>query len=62
MISSSQRSIDFQEIQSMVVLPEKPGMVALIDVDKGNIMDVVNKKLIKSIQGWGGNCTKVRAE
>ena len=46
----------------MVVLPEKPGMVALIDVDKGNIMDVVNKKLIKSIQGWGGNCTKVRAE
>ena len=42
----------------MVVLPEKPGLVALIDVDKGNIMDVVNKKLVKSIQGWGGNCTK----
>ena len=42
----------------MVVIPEKSGLVALIDVDKGNIMDVVNKKHIKSIQGWGGNCTK----
>ena len=52
----------FKEVQSMVVLPEKAGIVGLIDVDKGNIMDVVNKKLIKSIQGWGGNCTKVRAE
>ena len=50
--------LTIQEIQSMVVLPEKPGIVALIDVDKGNIMDVVNKKLVKSIQGWGGNCTK----
>ena len=48
----------FKEVQSMVVLPEKAGIVALIDVDKGNIIDVVNKKHVKSIQGWGGNCTR----
>ena len=48
----------FKEVQKMVVLPEKAGIVGLIDVDKGNIMDVINKKLVKSIQGWGGNCTK----
>ena len=48
----------FKEIQTMVVLPEKPGTVALIDVEKGNIMDVVNKKFVKSIAGWGGSYTK----
>ena len=37
---------------------EKSGIVALIDVDKGNMMDVVNKKHVKSLQGWGGSCTK----
>ena len=48
----------FKEIQRMVVIPEKSGVVALIDVDKGNIVDVVNKKHVKSITGWGGNCTR----
>ena len=48
----------FKEVNNMVVLPEKPGTVALIDAEKGNIMDIVNKKFVKSIMGWGGNYTK----
>ena len=48
----------FKEVNNMVVLPEKAGTVALIDAEKGSIMDVVNKKFVKSIMGWGGNHTK----
>ena len=31
----------FKEVDKMVAVPEKSGIVALIDVDKGNMMDVV---------------------
>ena len=47
-----------KEVDKMVAVPEKSGIVALIDVDKGNMVDVVNKKHVKSLQGWGGSCTK----
>ena len=48
----------FKDVSNMVVLPDKGGLVALIDAEKGNIMDISNKKFVKSIQGWGGNYTK----
>ena len=32
--------------------------VALIDSDKGNIIDVKTKKFIRSVPKWGGRCTK----
>ncbi len=31
----------------IVALPDKPSHVALIDLDKGNIMDVKNKKFVR---------------
>ena len=32
--------------------------MALIDLDKGNLMDVKNKKFVRSIPQWGGRCSK----
>ena len=41
----------------MEALPDKAAQVALIDVDKGNIMDITNKKFVRSIPDWGGTFT-----
>ena len=49
---------NFKEVSMIVALPDKPWQVALIDVDKGNIMDVKNKKYVRSIPQWGGRCSK----
>eukprot|EP00095_Tigriopus_kingsejongensis_P001882 maker-scaffold70_size417918-snap-gene-3.18 protein:Tk01882 transcript:maker-scaffold70_size417918-snap-gene-3.18-mRNA-1 annotation:"leucine-rich repeat and wd repeat-containing protein kiaa1239-like" len=49
---------NFKEVSMIVALPDKPGHVALVDLDKGNIMDVKNKKYVRSIPQWGGHCSK----
>ncbi len=49
---------NFKEVSMIVALPDKPWQVALIDVDKGNIVDVKNKKFVRSIPQWGGRCSK----
>ena len=43
---------DFQILKNMVLL-----QVALIDQDKGNIMDIKNKKYVRAIPVWGGACS-----
>ena len=45
----------FKEINKLVVLPDKPGLIGLIDSEKGNIFDIVGKKLIKSVPCWDGS-------
>ena len=42
----------------VVVLPDKPTVVGLIDVDKGNLMDILQEKYLKSIPFWDGTCSK----
>ena len=46
---------NFKDVQMIVSVPEKDFEVALIDQDKGNIMDVRLRKFIRSIHHWGGN-------
>ena len=48
---------DFKDVTMICGLPDKPWQVALIDPDKANIMDVKNKKYVKSISNWGGSCS-----
>ena len=48
-----------KEIVKLVALPDKPSVVAAIDVDKGNLIDITQKKFIKSIPCWDGTCSKV---
>ena len=45
---------NLKDISSMVAIPDKPSIVALIDQDKGNMIDVRNKKFVKAIPQWGG--------
>ena len=49
---------NFKEVTMIVALPDKPAQVALIDQDKGNMIDVKNKKFVRSIPQWGGCCSK----
>ena len=49
----------FKEVIKLVALPDKPSVVATIDVDKGNLIDIAQKKFIKSISCWDGTCSKV---
>merc|ERR1719206_1663443 len=48
----------FKEVTKIIALPDKPSVVALIDVDKGNLMDIIQRKFIKSIPCWDGTCSK----
>ena len=48
---------NFKEVTMICGLPDKPGQVALIDQDKANIMDVLNKKYVRAILNWGGSCS-----
>ena len=49
---------NFKEVTMIVALPDKPWQVSLIDMDKGNVIDVKNKKFVRSIPQWGGRCSK----
>ena len=45
---------NFKEVTLLVAIPGKDIEVALIDQDKGNIVDVQNKKFVRSLNHWGG--------
>ena len=45
---------NFKEVSIIVGLPDKPWLVALIDQDKGNIMDIKDKMYVRAIPSWGG--------
>ena len=47
----------FKDLTRMVALPLKPGWVGLIDGEKGTIMDIINRKVIKTIPCWDGSYT-----
>ena len=46
---------NFKDVQMIVPVPDKPCEIALIDQDKGNIIDIRHRKFIRSIRHWGGN-------
>ncbi|XP_047484728.1 uncharacterized protein LOC125036301 [Penaeus chinensis] len=48
----------FKDFHMVVPLPNKPTQVALIDQDKGNIVDIRTKKFVRSIAKWGGKVSK----
>lgn len=39
-------------------MPHKAHLLAVITTDKGAIIDIRNKKHLRTIPKWGGNCTK----
>ncbi|XP_045112132.1 NACHT and WD repeat domain-containing protein 2-like isoform X2 [Portunus trituberculatus] len=47
-----------KDFHLVVPLPNKPTQVALIDQDKGNIVDIRSKKFVRSIPKWGGKVSR----
>lgn len=45
---------NFKDVTMICGLPDKPWQVALIDADKGNIMDIKEKRYVRAIPLWGG--------
>lgn len=39
-------------------MPHKAHLVAVTSTDKGAIIDIKGKKLVRSVPKWGGICTK----
>ncbi|KAI8121835.1 NACHT and WD repeat domain-containing protein 2 [Lucilia cuprina] len=52
------KSCSIKEVVSLVPMPHKASQVAVINSEKGSIMDIKTKKHIRSIPKWGGNITK----
>jgi WD40 repeat protein len=49
---------NYREIRQVVALPHDPNQVAIIDDDKGNILDLKKKTLVRSVPRWNGMATK----
>ena len=49
---------NFKDVTKIVSVPDKPGQVALIDQDKGNMIDIAKKAWVRSIPNWGGASDK----
>ena len=45
---------NFKDFTSIVPVPKKGTQVALIDADKGNIIDVKSKRFVRSVARWNG--------
>ena len=44
----------FKDVLELVPLPDKAHQVAAIDPEKGNIIDIRNKKFVTAFPNWGG--------
>ncbi|XP_063218680.1 NACHT and WD repeat domain-containing protein 2 [Bacillus rossius redtenbacheri] len=47
-----------KDISALISMPHKPNLLALIDSDKGSILDVRSKRIVRMIPKWCGRCTK----
>lgn len=47
-----------KDIISIVPMPNKAQWVGIIGSDKGSILDIIKKKIIRSIPKWSGNISK----
>ena len=41
-------------LSSIYPMQERPGQIVVVDQEKGNIIDVVNRKFVRSIRNWYG--------
>ncbi|KAF5280182.1 hypothetical protein FQR65_LT15045 [Abscondita terminalis] len=51
------RQCGIKDVNMLVAMPHKAHLVAVITNDKGSILDIRNKKHIRTIPKWGGSCT-----
>ena len=49
---------NYKPIVKIIAMPHDPNQIALIDEDKGNILDLKKKTLVRSVQRWNGCVTQ----
>ncbi|KAL8578633.1 hypothetical protein ACOMHN_007091 [Nucella lapillus] len=49
---------NYRECRSVVAMQRDPNQVAIIDDDKGNILDLKKKTLVRSVARWNGMATR----
>nr|CAI5835187.1 unnamed protein product [Callosobruchus analis] len=47
-----------KDISGLVAMPHKPHLIAVLTTDKGAVIDIRNKKHIRTVPKWGGSLTK----
>ncbi|VEN47743.1 unnamed protein product, partial [Callosobruchus maculatus] len=47
-----------KDISALVAMPHKPHLIAVLTTDKGAVIDIRNKKHIRTVPKWGGSLTK----
>ncbi|XP_046986255.1 NACHT and WD repeat domain-containing protein 2 [Schistocerca americana] len=52
------RAASVKDVVSLIAMPHKAQLVALIDAEKGSIIDIRQKRVVRSVPKWGGSCTK----
>ena len=47
-----------QDISTLIAMPHKAHLVATIDPEKGTIMDIRKKHIVRTVAKWTVGCTK----
>jgi hypothetical protein len=47
-----------QDISTLIAMRHKSHLVVAIDSDKGTILDIRKKHVVRTIPKWSGGCTK----
>lgn len=47
-----------QDVLQLVPMPNKGHLLAVMDPDKGSVLDIRTKRLVRAIPKWGGSCTR----
>lgn len=52
------RGCNIKDVICVVPMPHKPNQIAVMGSEKGSIVDIKSKRNIRTIQKWGGSCTR----
>lgn len=52
------RGCNIKDVINIIPMPHKPNQIAVMSSEKGSIIDIKSKRHIRSIQKWGGSCTR----
>ncbi|XP_052126754.1 NACHT and WD repeat domain-containing protein 2, partial [Frankliniella occidentalis] len=52
------KPVGVKDVLQLVPMPNKGHLLAVIDPDKGSVLDIRTKRLVRAISKWGGSCTK----
>lgn len=52
------KACGIKDIGSLIAMPHKGHLIAVMNIDKGAIIDIKSKKYLRSIPKWGGSVTK----